>query len=159
MSTDLHRTIAAIGEGFARVKPVEPPARARLKAREIIDANVGYTLIEITAPLAPEPVAEDVVTRTAREIRASQVAEECGSFLNPRTGAETAYYKGYIDGMRAARHIYAPLIEQGGASEYDRFCQKCGKRDGSVFLTEPPADGFVRSVCFDCSAGDEPRAA
>jgi len=60
----------------------------------------------------------------------------------------------------SAKELRPLLKPKLGLHEYDCFCQRCGKRDGSRFLLDQdaPAEGYLQTVCFDCSAGDQPGA-
>lgn len=104
---------------------------------------------ELCRPLGPEkdePKAEPTAVKAAREI----IAE------HPDWSVEDLVAWAWCDGGLRALEMVRNAAGAARVAEYDRICSRCGKRDGSVFLAEPPADGFVQSVCFDCSAGDEP---
>ena len=110
-----------------------PESDARRRAREIVDANVGESLISMVAQAWLE--GHIAALKVAKEItaRAPLAAVEAMVAADP-----------------------APTKER---HEYDAFCSRCGKRDGSRLSRVPPAEGFFQVVCFHCSAGDEPRAA
>jgi hypothetical protein len=105
---------------------------------------------ELCRPLGtpkPEPVTPAMRAKTkAREI----IDANPGATLTELVAL--AWLEGRIN-------LVQEIYPERRAHEYDRICGRCGKRDGSVMLAEPPAEGFVQSVCFDCSADDEPRAA
>lgn len=112
MSTDLIRTLVEITQPLSAPKPVTEPTLARRKAREIVDANPGATLVEIVA---------------------------------------LAYLEGRIEGINEVRSIARDVFDNSAT------CQRCGRK---VRLGSTAAANMAdRYVCFDCSAGDEPRAA
>lgn len=100
----------------AEILPI-PESDARRKARQIIDANPGGSLLGLVA---------------------------------------MAYLEGRVDSLR---EVQAELRQVHARHEYDAFCSRCGKRDGVRLSKVPPPDGFFQVVCFNCSAGDEPRTA
>jgi hypothetical protein len=67
-----------------------------------------------------------------------------------------AYLEGRIE---MAQEIKPKKLS--GIHEFDCICQRCGRRDGSrhVIGADAPKLGYFETVCFHCSAGDEPRAA
>lgn len=81
---------------------------------------------------------------------------------NPGTPPLQLVALGWLEGRISLCQELKPTLQPlNGLHEYDCFCQRCGRRDGSRFLlaNEAPADGFLKTVCFHCSAGDEPPRA
>ena len=106
MSTDLTRTLADLVQPLAAA-PAEQPSLARRKAREIIDANPGTTLIEVVALAYIEGKIEGIreVRDLHREIfaRPSEfdcICQRCGR----RAGSRMAYAKD------APKHGYFEVV-------------------------------------------------
>ena len=106
-------------------------------------------LFEVAAALTrpalpkPEPTLRDRAMVKARVILAE----------HPDMTPQELVALGWLEGrLELCDELRTP-------KEYDCICQRCGRRDGSRFSLTPPRHGFFETVCFHCSAGDEPRAA
>ena len=100
---------------------------------------------ELCRPLAtPQPTPEPSrARRKAREIIDA----------NPGATLTEIVAMAWLEGrISACQDLRSP-------SEYDCICQRCGRKDGSRMSATPPEHGYFETVCFACSAGDEPRAA
>lgn len=112
-----------------------------------MSTDLFRTLADITRPLsAPKPVTEPTLARRkAREI----IDQNPGATLVEIVAL--AYLEGRIEGVNEVRKIAHDVFDNSAT------CQRCGRK--VRLASTAPASMADRYVCFDCSAGDEPRAA
>lgn len=106
-----------------------------------MSTDLTRTLAEIGNPLPPPSLAR----QKAREI----IDQNPGTTLIEIVAL--AYLEGRIDGINEVRKIHRDVFDHSTA------CQRCGRK--IRLSSSAPAPIPLDYVCFECSAGDEPRAA
>lgn len=111
--------------------------------------DLTRTIADIGNPLPaaePEPSAMQLdARRAARELIDAHPGASLVQLVT------LAFLEGRLRGMADARTIARDVFDNSTC------CQRCGRRISLSSSTPTPIP--MNYVCFDCSAGDEPRAA